>query len=607
MSTNVLQVKARSDISESHKWNVEALFPTIQAWEAAFAKIQESKTSPYWPSIAEYRGRLKEGATTVKEALEKILSTGRELEKLYTYVHLRHDEDITHDSHKSAYQKATALFNDFGQETSWFEPEILSLSDKEIDTLLSSPLLSAYRFHLEKIVRMRPHTLSADKEELLAMAGKPLQTAPKAFSALNNADIKFGTVKDSKGEELPLSHGLYQVYLRSPDRKLRENAFRTLHGKFDDLSNTLCELLYGEIQSHVFFAKARRFSSCLEAALFPKNIDASVYKSLIQAVRKEGLPSLHRYMHLRKKIMGVEELHLYDLYVPLVSQVEIQMDYDEAAALVIESVASLGPDYQSLLRKGFQEEKWVDRFENQGKRSGAYSSGCYDSYPYILMNYKGILKDIFTLAHEAGHSMHSLLSKSQPYHYSHYPIFVAEVASTFNEELLMDLLIKRRSKKEEKLFLINEKIEDIRTTFFRQTMFAEFELKVHELVEEGTPLTPNLLKEIYSQLNKDYFGPAVVIDAPIAIEWARIPHFYYNFYVFQYATGLSAALSLSEKVLAGDQSARNHYLSFLKGGGSLFPIDLLKLAGVDMATPAPVLGTLRKFNSLITEFESIAQ
>jgi oligoendopeptidase F len=497
------------------------------------------------------------------------------------------------------------IFFDFQQECAWIEPELLALPADLIDDYMKSPELADYRFHVEKIVRMRPHTLSADKEELLAMAGKPLQAPPKAFSALNNADIKLGKITDSEGKEHDLTHGLYQMYLRSQDRVLRENAFKGMLNSFQGFENTIAELLYGQVQTHLFNAHARQYPTCLDAALFPKKIPLSVYRSLIQAVRG-GLETLHRYVRLRKKILHLPEVHLYDMYVPLVPQVDIKMSYVEAEDAIIESVAPLGEQYQNALKRGLKSERWVDRYENKNKRSGAYSSGCFDSFPYILMNFRGILRDTFTLAHEAGHSMHSYLSKtSQPYHYSHYPIFVAEVASTFNEELLMNLLLNRFTKKEEKLFLVNEKMEDIRATLFRQTMFAEFELKIHELVESGAPLTPSLLKEIYYQLNADYFGPDAFIDDEIRIEWARIPHFYYNFYVYQYATGISAALSLAEKVLAGDSGARDNYLAFLSSGCSLFPIDLLKLAGVDMTTPEPVQAALRKFDSLLTELESL--
>lgn len=606
MVTTTEEVKQRAEVPAQDRWNVEALYPATDQWKKAFDAVCESKKKPHWPSLASFRGKLDQGPPIVKGLFDRYFALSRELDKLHTYAHLRHDEEITNDLYKVNYQQIMALLFDFQEESAWIEPELLSLSKEKIDHYLFSPELMEFRFHLEKIVRMRPHTLSADKEELLAMAGKPMQTASRAFSSLNNADLQFGNIKDQEGKEHPLSHGLYQLYLRSKDRTLRENAFKQMHKTFLSYENTLADLLYGEIQGHIFSAQAHHFPSCLDAALFGKKIPLSVYRSLIEAVRG-GIGSLHRYVALRKKILQLPELHLYDMYVPLVPAVDIKMSYEEAEDAIIESVAPLGSVYQKTLHKGLKEERWVDRFENKNKRSGAYSSGCFDSFPYILMNYRGILRDTFTLAHEAGHSMHSYLSKtSQPYQYSHYPIFVAEVASTFNEELLMHQLLKKHTNKEEKLFLINEKMEDIRGTLFRQTMFAEFELKIHELVESGTPLTPTLLKEIFYQLNVDYFGPEAVVDTEIQIEWARIPHFYYNFYVYQYATGISAALSLAEKVLAGDKTACQNYLSFLKGGCSLFPIDLLKVAGVDMTTPAPVQAALRKFDSLLTDLEKLA-
>ncbi len=605
MTTTSEHIKNRSAVPTEDQWNVEALFLSSEGWEKALQAACESPSAPRWSTLASFKGRLKEGPAVLKEVLDRTSTISRALEKLHTYAHLRHDEEITIDQHKGAYQRIMALLFDFQQETAWIEPELLELPEETKESYLQSPELEEYRFHIEKIVRMRPHTLSADKEELLAMAGKPMQTPPKAFSALNNADLQFGSIPDSEGKEHSLTHGLYQMYLRSTDRTLRENAFKAMHNTFLGFENTIAELLFGQVQGHIFNAQARHYPSCLEAALFSKKIPQSVYRSLISAVR-EGLGSLHRYIGLRKKILKVSELHLYDMYVPLVPQVDIKMDYAAAEDSVIESVAPLGEAYQSILRKGLKDDRWVDRYENKNKRSGAYSSGCYDSFPYILMNFRGILRDTFTLAHEAGHSMHSYLSKeNQPYHYSHYPIFVAEVASTFNEELLMHLLLGRFTKKEERLFLINEKLEDIRATLFRQTMFAEFELKIHELAEAGTPLTPSLLKETYYRLNVDYFGPEAVIDTEINIEWARIPHFYYNFYVYQYATGISAALSLAEKVLGGDQKACDNYLSFLKGGCSLFPIDLLKLAGVDMTTQEPVKAALKKFDTLVTELEKL--
>lgn len=592
------EIKKRDQVRAEDKWNVEALFDSPQSWSKDFQSLN-------WDALLSFRGRLGEGPSVVKEALEALLSTSRDLERLHTYAHMRHDEEITSDQFKSDYQKIMAKYAQFQQDSAWFDPELLALPKEKIDSYLHAEELKPYRFFLEKLVRMQPHTLDAKGEHLLALSSQSLRAVSNAFSSLNNADITFEKVSDEKGQQHELTHGLYALYLRSSDRTLRQNAFLEMYGQFGKMENTLCDLLAGQVESHIFSAKARSFPSALEAALFPKNIPAKVYETLIASVRKH-LPVLHKYMNLRKKVMGVDELHLWDVYVPLAADVDIQMDYEKAENLVIESVAPLGSDYQKTLERGLKQERWVDRYENKNKRSGAYSTGCFDSHPYILMNYRGILRDVFTLAHEAGHSMHSYLShKNQPYQDSHYPIFVAEVASTFNEELLMHLLLEKKHDKRERFYLINEKLEDLRATFFRQTMFAEFELQIHRWVEEGKPLTPQLLKDYYYQLNCDYFGPDCFIDKEIAIEWARIPHFYYNFYVYQYATGISAALALCEKVLKGDESSRTNYLSFLKGGGSLFPIDLLKLAGVDMTSPQPVEATIRAFENLISKLEKL--
>ncbi len=436
---------------------------------------------------------------------------------------------------------------------------------------------------------------------LLALSGQALQGYHKAFGAINDADFEFGSIKNEKGEDLPLSHASYGLYMREQDRTLRKNAFDKMHGQYEKYENTLCELLGGVVQSHVFHSRARKYESCLDAALYPKNVDTAVYHSLIQAVN-DNIGTLHKYIALREKIMGVGTLHLYDMYVPLTSEFDIKMSFDKASDLIIDSVAPLGSEYQDILAKGLKGDGWVDRYENKNKRSGAYSSGCYDSMPYILMNYKDVLRDVFTLAHEAGHSMHSFLShKNQPYQYGDYPIFLAEVASTFNEELLMQEMLKRSQSTEEKIFLINMKIEDIRATLFRQTMFAEFELMIHTKAEKSEPLTPQVLKEEFYNLNRKYFGPDVDIDEIAKIEWARIPHFYYNFYVYQYATGISAALALSERVLNGGDAERNDYLNFLKSGCSRYPVETLKLAGVDMNTPEPVKSAIQKFDGLVDE------
>ena len=440
----------------------------------------------------------------------------------------------------------------------------------------------------------------------MALAQKALQTSPKAFSALNDADFKFPPAVDSKGQSHPLTHAQYQVLVRNADRTLRENTFKTYHGIFHNFENTLAELVDGAVQKNVFNAKGRHFASSLDAALFPKNIDTNVYHALIQAVHEE-IDALHAYYEVRSEILKLKPLHLYDMMVPLTPDLDIKMPYTQAEDVIVEALAPLGSDYQKALRKGFKEDKWVDRYENKNKRSGAYSSGSYDTQPYILMNYKDILRDVFTLAHEAGHSMHSFYShKNQPYQYGDYPIFLAEVASTFNEELLTRHLIKTAQNKDEKIFLINQKLEDIRGTLFRQTMFAEFELKIHTLAEQNIPLTPQLLKEEYFKLNQFYFGNKVHVDQEIEIEWARIPHFYYNFYVFQYATGISAALALAERVCQGGGKEREDYLGFLKSGCSLYPLETLRRAGVDMEKPGPVKAAIQMFRNLTQELKKLA-
>jgi len=598
-------MKKRVEVPLEDRWNVEALYPDQNAWEKALTTFSSQPHQGLkWPDLQAFQGTFDQGVENVGNALRLMLKIDRDLSKLYTYAHLRHDEDIANPEFKKNYEQILSLAHAFAEESAWIQPELMALPDMLLEEYLASPLLSDYHFYLKKMLRMKNHTLSPDNEKLLALSGQALQTSHKTFSALNDADFKFGVIVD-KGEEKPLSHATYGLYIRDQDRSLREHAFKKYHHHYDSYENTFCELLSGQIHNHLFQSRARHFSSCLEAALFPKNIDTSVYHALIQAVH-EKISVLHRYMELRKRILQLDTLHLWDVYVPLTSSADIRMSYSEAENVIIASVAPLGSEYQEFLKKGLLEQRWVDRYENESKRSGGYSSGCYDSMPYILMNYKSLLRDVFTLAHEAGHSMHSLYSrKHQPYQYSDYPIFLAEVASTFNEDLLTRFLIDRCQDPHEKIFLLNQKIEDIRGTLFRQTMFAEFELLIHQFVEQGTPLTPQLLKHEYRRLNQTYFGPAVFMDKEIEIEWARIPHFYYNFYVFQYATGISAALALSEKVMKGGSQDREAYLSFLKGGSSKYPIEMLKMAGVDMTSSAPVKSAIQTFDRLLSELEQL--
>ncbi len=598
-----MSLEIRSAVKTNDCWNVECMYPTYDDWLKDFEK--KFSSSDVFSPLEKFRGRLAAGAGTVKDLLDHVFQADRDLSYLYTYAHLRHDEDIAEDRHKTGFIRICSVFHEFSRAVSWIEPELLLLPQEKISEYLQADVLKEYRFHLEKILRVKNHTLSSQEESLLALSAEALDGYTKAFSALNNADLAFGSAKDSSGKEHEITHASYGVFLRDRDRTLRENAFKGMHEKFEDYENTISELLTGLVKKHLFRSKARKYTSCLEASLYPKNIDTQVYHSLVETVNSK-IGVLHDYIDLREKTMNVGPLHLYDMYVPVTPEFDITMTFEEACDLIIESVAPLGEEYTQILAKGLREDRWVDRYENKGKRSGAYSNGCHDSMPYILMNYKDVLRDVFTLAHEAGHSMHSYYSrKHQPYCYSDYPIFLAEVASTFNEELLMQHMMKKAKSKEEKIYLLNMKIEDIRATLFRQTMFAEFELSIHTKAERNEPLTPANLKEEFYKLNQKYFGPKVEIDSVAKIEWARIPHFYADFYVYQYATGISAALALADRVLHGGVKERDEYLNFLKSGSSKYPVETLKIAGVDMSTGEPVTAAINRFHDLVTEMRAL--
>ena len=592
----------RSEVEEKDTWNLSPLYSSDELWEE---DLSDYLKGDYFSKIDRFKGNLASSYKNLLQLFNLYFNQLRRLEKLYTYAHLKHDEEITITKFKDMLERAEIELHRFAELTSWIEPEIFLIPQQTIESFLQEKEFTEFSFHLSKIIRLKKHILSPKEETLLALASRALQTPYKAFSSINNADFQFPNVHDSKGVSLELTHGKYQIYLQSRDRKLRENAFKTLHRKFSEFENTLADLIQGQVLNHQFEAKARNYSSSLEAALKPKNIDTQVYFSLLKAV-KENLSPLHDYIDLRKKILKLDNIHLYDMNVALTNELDIHLDYKEAEDIVVESVAPLGADYQNALKKGLKSSRWVDRYENKNKRSGAYSSGCYDSQPYILMNFKGVLRDLSTLAHECGHSMHSLYSReNQPYQYSQYPIFVAEVASTFNEELLFNLLLERARDKETKIYYLTSRIDDLRATLFRQTLFAEFELKIHELVEQNIPLTPHLLSSEYRKLNQMYFGHNIILDKDIDIEWARIPHFYYNFYVYQYATGISAAIALAKKVVKNGNQAKDAYLTFLKGGCSKYPIDLLIDAGIDMKTEKPVKDAIHHFNYLVNELKNL--
>jgi oligoendopeptidase F len=591
--------KKRSEIANSDKWNVSAIFNSVKSWETELTKLSRDINE-----ISRFKGTLNSSADNLVSMLDTSFALDRRIDLLYTYAHMRHDEDLKNEECKSMYDRAVNLYIEYGQVCSWITPELLEIDSMILDGFLADDKMAGYRFYFEKILRTRPHVRNSSEEELLSMADQVLIVPHDVFSGLNDGDITFGEF-EINGKSYELTHGEYRRYLISRERQVRETAFIRYHEKYDDLPLTFANLLYGQVKAHVFKAKVRNFPSTLDAALFYKNIDPAVYINLIDTVHKR-IHSLHNYLELRKKSMKVDQLHLYDVYVPFVDSPDISMSFDEARDNLLEAVKPLGKEYCAALHTGMHEKGWVDKFENSNKRSGAYSTGCYDSEPYILMNYNDTLSSARTLAHEAGHSMHSWFThKYQPPVYGNYSIFVAEVASTFNEELFNSVLMQKNQDPAVRAYLVNSRIEEIRTTLFRQTMFAEFELKIHQLVEQGQPLTPQLLKDEYRKLNEFYFGTEVIIDPSIEIEWARIPHFYYNYYVYQYATGISAAIALSKRVLEGGESEREDYLGFLKSGSSKYPVDTLKDAGVDMTSPQPVEAAIDYFDSLLTKLEEL--
>ena len=597
--------KKRAEILENDKWDVASLYPDLKHWEADFNRFSGDKEGQSkWPGIAAYRGRIGEGSQVLASLLKVFFDAERQLIKLYTYAHLRHDEDISDPPFKTAHDRAVLLFCDFKSETAWIQPEILQLPETVFQRYLDDEKLADFHVFLRKIFAIKPHTLPAEQEYLLALAARPLEAIPNAFTVFNNADLKFPSVYDEKGEKQQLTHASYGRYLESADRTLREQTFKTLHQKFAEFGNTLAELVGGQVQKLFFETKARHYSSCLHTALTPHQIDTAVYHNLIKTVRKH-LPLLHRYMQLRREVLAVDTLHCWDLHVPLMPEFDRKYSFEEAAQMTVASVAPLGEEYQQILEDGLGKGRWADRYASEGKRSGAYSGGCYDSHPFMLLNHEGTFRDVMTLAHEAGHSMHSFLSRrNQLYQNADYPIFVAEVASTFNEELLFRYLLERAESHAEKGYLLNRRLDDIRATLFRQTQFAEFELRIHECAEKGIPLTASVLQQEYVKLNADYYGPELHGDPEVAAECLRIPHFYSNFYVYQYATGISAAYALCDRVLDEGESACRDYLHFLSAGSSRYPLELLELAGVDMRQPDPIERLLQRFGLLLDQFKT---
>lgn len=597
---NMSKVVKRSEADEKYMWNMKDMYENDGLWEDD-VKEAESLIN----GMPAYIKVMDESPKKLLSLLEYDTEISKKLEKIYVYANQKSHEDMGESKYQDMAGRAQNLMVKYQMQSAPVTPAIMKIGRKKISEYTKADNnpngLPLYKRYFELIFRKEEHILDADKEELLAGVNDLSETPSDIFAMFNNADIRFDDITDKNGESHQLTHGKYTAYLRSKDRTLRENAFKELYEKYGNYRNTLAAAYRGNLKQHNFYAKVRKYDSGMQYSLSDANIPVRVYNSLIDATH-ENIGLLHRYISLRKKVMDVSELHMYDLYVPMVSDVNMNIDYEEAKQIVIKGLAPLEEDYINELKGGLSGG-WIDVYENEGKRTGAYSWGAYGTHPYVLLNHQNDLNSVFTLAHEMGHALHTYYSDAnQPYIYAGYKIFVAEVASTCNEALLVNYLIKNSKSENEKKYLINYFLEQFRTTFFRQTMFAEFEKITHEKCAAGQTLTADVLCGIYKELNAFYFGEDAVIDDEIALEWARIPHFYTPFYVYQYATGFAAAVSISSAILSGNEDVLLGYRTFLKSGGSLDPIDLLKLCGVDMLTPEPVNEAMKVFESLLNQF-----
>ena len=594
------KIRSRDEIEQKYKWNLRAMYPDEAEWEKDYKDAEEMAES-----FTSFSGHLGDSAQALLDAFAARDALWQKVEKVYVYARMKRDEDTRAAKYQAMTARAQSLIAKAGAKTSFFTPELLEMDEELIWRFLNqSDGLKLYTHVIRQILRQKNHVLSKPEEKLLAQFSELTSATNDIFSMINNADMKFGSIEDEKGEPVEVTHGRYLSLMESSSRRVRKDAFECLYAAYEAQRNTLATTYNYNTKTDVITARIRRYNSSLEAALSGDDIPIRVYENLIETVNRY-LPLLHRYVGLRKKALGLDEVHMYDMYAPLVENPVGEIEYEKALEMIAEGLTPLGEEYISIMKQGFSQG-WIDVYENEGKTSGAYSFGSYDSYPYILLNYNGKLKDVFTIAHEMGHSMHSYYTrKTQPFVYGGHSIFTAEVASTVNENLLMKHLLEKENDKRKKLYLINMYIEEFRATLFRQTMFAEFEKLTHEAVESGKVLTVNWVSKNYLELNKKYFGDQVVYDEQIAMEWARIPHFYNAFYVYKYATGYSAAAALSEKLLNEGAPAREAYIKFLKSGESDDPIPLLKLAGVDMNEPAPVESALDTFEKLLDELESM--
>ena len=596
----VKQLPKREELPENLTWDLTKIFSSDQEFDEKYLELSEKLKKS-----EKYKGTLDQGASQFLDAIEFVLSVYRQTEIIYVYAHLKNDQDTGNTEYQALYARASSLFSKVSEAVSWFEPEILQLSDERIwQYFKEEPKLEVYRHYIQQIVDNRAHVLSADQESLLAGAGEIFEASSDTFAVLNNADLVFPTIEGEKGEKVQLSHGVYGQLLESTDRSVREAAFKGLYSVYEQFRNTFASTLSTHIKGHNFKAKVRNYISAREASLSNNHIPESVYDTLVAVVNKH-LPLLHRYMELRKRLLEVEKLHMYDLYTPVLGEAPITFTYEEAKEKALEALKPMGEEYMTIVEKAFSE-RWIDVVENKGKRSGAYSSGSYDTNPYILLNWHDTLDQLFTLVHEMGHSVHSYFTRSnQPYVYGDYSIFLAEIASTTNENILTEYLLETEKDPRVRAYVLNHYLDGFKGTVFRQTQFAEFEHFMHTEDEKGVPLTSEYLSDSYGKLNAKYYGPAVEEDPEIKFEWSRIPHFYYNYYVFQYSTGFSAASALAKRILSQEPDALENYLAYLKAGNSDYPVEVMKKAGVDMTQAAYIEDAMSMFEQRLNELEEL--
>lgn len=586
----------RNQVEQRLKWNTDDIFPSDEAWEKAYAEAEKGI------AFSQYAGKLgdREQLLSLMKANDEF---SKKVERVFLYASMKHDEDTRESKHNAYNARCMALISKYSAEMAFFEPELAAQSEEYLNSLVADKDFSDYDYMLKTLIKRKPHVIPEAEERLVALAGETLGTFSEIFSMIDNADLPLPEI-ELDGKKTKITHGTYGLILHSSDREKRKEAYEKYYGAYESLINTITSTYYGNVKKDVFLSRAYKYNSCLERALSGEDVNEVVYRNLLEAV-KSSFPAMHRYIADRKKILGYDKLYFYDVYAPLVSDVDVKMDYDAAYEYVIKGLAPLGKEYQDLLRRG-HDERWIDVEETEGKRSGAYSTGCFGVHPYVLLNYKPTTSDIFTVAHEMGHSLHTYFSShNQPYAKSDYKIFVAEVASTVNEVLLLKFMLGDTDDVNLRKYLLNYYLDSIRATLHRQTMFAEFEYEAHTLAENGEPLTKEKLCEVYGRIGRDYYGDAIEHDYHISCEWCRIPHFYRAFYVYKYATGITAAINIAHRILTEGEPAVKDYFKFLSSGSSSDPVSLLRLAGVDLESKAPFEFAMKEFEDTLNEFEKL--